>query len=394
MSQAVDSPVILVADDSQDNCELLAEQLRSLGYRAVVAHDAASAVRAAVEHQPDLAILDVQMPSGGLDVEDRVAGYEVCRQIRRNPATARMPVVFVTALADVGDRLQAIEAGGDDWLTKPHNRQILGARVHALLRLRAATEALEDSYKRLRDTERARDELMQMIVHDLKTPLAGILATLELLGDGDLGPLEPAQRAAVQDAMGKADELLEHIDDLLEVRRMEEATITLSLEPVDVGGLVREVMQEASGRRDHAGATLAADVGDDVPEIRADRALLKRVFTNLLQNAFMHGGSRVNVQFQARRAGGGVRVVVADDGPGIPAELHELIFRKFGQGGAPRRARLRSSGLGLTFCRLIVEAHGGRIWVESVLGAGSQFHVELPAAPPSTRMQLAGGGGA
>lgn len=388
VSTAVDAPVILVADDSPDNCELLSEQLRSLGYRAIVAHDAGSALQSALEQQPDLAILDVQMPGAALGVEDRIAGYEVCRRIRRNPETARMPVVFVTALADVGDRLQAIEAGGDDWLTKPHNRLLLGARVHALLRLRAATEALENSYRRLRDVERARDELMQMIVHDLKTPLSGILATLELLGDGDLGPLEPQQRTAVQDAMHKSDELLDLIDDLLEVRRMEEATITLALVPVRVGELVNEVIAEAAGRRDHTGATIHAELSDDVPEIRGDRALLKRVISNLLQNALIHSGEHVKVRFRVRRAGTGVHLVVADDGPGIPAELHELIFRKFGQGGAPRVARLRSSGLGLTFCRLIVEAHGGRIWVESAPGAGAEFKVDLPSAPPTTRVQL------
>jgi signal transduction histidine kinase len=388
VSQAVDAPLILVADDSLDNCELLSEQLRSLGYQAIVAHDAASALQSALEHHPDLAILDVQMPGAGLGVDDRVAGYEVCRQIRRHPDTARMPVVFITALADVGDRVQAIEAGGDDWLTKPHNRLLLGARVHALLRLRAATEALEGSYRRLRDVERARDELMQMIVHDLKTPLAAILATLELLGDGDLGPLEAQQSTAVQDAMRKSDELLELIDDLLEVRRMEEATITLDLAPVRLGELIHEVIGEAAARRDHSGATIGAEVSDDVPEIRGDRSLLKRVLTNLLQNALVHSRPNVQVVFRVCRAGSGAHVVVSDDGPGIGAELHELIFRKYGQGGAPRSARLRSSGLGLTFCRLIVEAHGGRIWVESAPGAGAEFKFDLPAVPPSTRMHL------
>ena len=216
------APVILVADDSHANCELLGEQLRSLGYQSVLAHDAMGTLAAVHAHRPDLVILDVQMPAGELEVDDRVSGYEVCRRIKLDPATTRIPVVFITALNESSDRLLAIEAGGDDFLSKPHNRLVLGARVRSLLRLKAATDALEQSFKRLRELERVRDDLMKMIVHDLKTPLTSILATLELLGDGDLGPLDATQRAAVHDVMSRSDELLNLIDDLLEVRRIED----------------------------------------------------------------------------------------------------------------------------------------------------------------------------
>jgi CheY-like chemotaxis protein len=138
---------------------------------------------------PAPVILDVHMPSGDLNVEDGATGFEVCRRLKRDPRTASTPVIFITALNDTDDRLKAVEAGGDDFLAKPHNRLLLGARVRSLLKLKAATDALEESFRRLRELERVRDDLMKMIVHDLKTPLTSILATLELLGDGDLGPL-------------------------------------------------------------------------------------------------------------------------------------------------------------------------------------------------------------
>src|SRR6058998_1564314 len=218
--------VILVADDIPANVELLLDQLNSLGYDTITASDGMSALAACAEHHPDLCILDVSMPAGDLGVDDRSTGFEVCRRIKRDPRTARIPVIFVTALNDTSDRVRAIEAGGDDFLTKPHNRLVLGARVRSLLKLKAATDALEDSLRKLRELERVRDDLMKMIVHDLKSPLTSVLATMEMLMDGDFGPLTPKQRGALGDSEGKAEDLLALIEDLLEVRRIEETSIT------------------------------------------------------------------------------------------------------------------------------------------------------------------------
>src|SRR5918997_5770533 len=192
--------LILVADDVPANDELLFDQLHVLGYRAIAASDGPSAVAACFEHKPDLCILDVAMPAGELGVDDRSTGFEVCRRIKRDARTARTPVIFVTALNDTTDRVKAIEAGGDDFLTKPHNRLVLGARVRSLIRLKAATDALEESFRKLRELEKVRDDLMKMIVHDLKTPLTSILAALEMMLDGDFGPVGDAQRKALGDA--------------------------------------------------------------------------------------------------------------------------------------------------------------------------------------------------
>ena len=383
-------PLILVADDVAANVELLFDQLQVLGFRAVAAYDGPSALQACFEHRPDLCILDVSMPAGDLGVDDRSTGFEVCRRIKRDPRTKSIPVIFVTALSDTTDRVKAIEAGGDDFLTKPHNRLVLGARVRSLLKLKAATDALEDSLRKLRELEKVRDDLMKMIVHDLKTPLTSVLATLEMLSDGDFGGVSTTQKAAIGDAETKSEDLLALIDDILEVARIEEADISLTLTPMAPGALLAELVHEWGHRFQQEGATTAVSVADDAPVFTGDKGLIKRVFSNLIQNAVTHSSHPVHLELSARRAGQGVLFTVSDNGPGIPAEYHDLIFRKFGQVEMPRFPRTRSSGLGLTFCKLVVERHGGRIWVKSAEGHGSSFYIELPSDPTSAEGQAVG----
>ena len=379
--------VILVADDIPANVELLLDQLNSLGYDTITATDGPSAIAAASEHQPDLCILDVSMPAGDLGVDDRSTGFEVCRRIKRDPRTSRIPVIFVTALNDTSDRVRAIEAGGDDFLTKPHNRLVLGARVRSLLKLKAATDALEDSLRKLRELERVRDDLMKMIVHDLKTPLTSVLATLEMLADGDFGEVSTPQKVAIGDVESKSEDLLALIDDILEVARIEEANITLTLAPMAPGALLAELVHEWNHRFQQEQTTVFVSVADDAPIFTGDKGLIKRVFSNLIQNAVTHSSRAVHLDLSARRAGHGVLFTVSDNGPGIPPEYHEVIFRKFGQVEMPRTPRTRSSGLGLTFCKLVVERHRGRIWVNSAEGKGSSFYIELPSDPTAMEPQ-------
>jgi signal transduction histidine kinase len=281
------------------------------------------------------------------------------------------------------DRVQAIEAGGEDFLTKPHNSVLLGARVRSLVRLKAATDALEESYRQLRDLERLREDLMRMLVHDLKTPLTSILATLELLGDGDFGPLNKQQLQAVHDTEEKAEELLALIDEILEIRRMENAEITLDLAPLRADALLGDILRDWERRLERDGAQARLDIATDTPEFQGDVKLLKRVLGNLLENALTHGGAGVLTTLAARRDPAGLRFIVSDNGPGIPTNERQHIFQSFTSVRRAGSTRPRGTGLGLAFCRLAVAAHGGRIWVEDATksASGCAFHVVLPLAP-------------
>jgi two-component system sensor histidine kinase/response regulator len=387
-----DAPLILVADDVPANVELLFDQLHVLGFRAVAAYDGPSALRVCADRHPDLCILDVSMPAGDLGVDDRSTGFEVCRRIKRDPRTARIPVIFVTALNDTTDRVKAIEAGGDDFLTKPHNRLVLGARVRSLLKLKAATDALEESLRKQKELEKVRDDLMKMIVHDLKSPLTSVIGAMEMLIDGDFGPLTEYQRKALGDTEARAQDLLGLIEDLLEVARLEESRLALNLAPLAPAALLGEVARDWEIRVQQERARLVIEVARDARAVDADQALIKRVFSNLIQNALTHSARAVTVTLGARTDSGGTLFTVADDGVGIPPEYHDIIFRKFEQVKTPHIPRVRSSGLGLAFCKLVVEAHGGRIWVKSGSDRqGSAFHFWLPEHPPTASAPIASG---
>jgi signal transduction histidine kinase len=157
--------------------------------------------------------------------------------------------------------------------------------------------------------------------------------------------------------------------------------------------LLNEIVHESSIRLQQEGATATIDVADDAPVFEADKALLKRVLGNLVQNALTHSATAVKIQLNARRDGDGILFTVADNGPGIAPEYHEVIFRKFERAKSANVPRTRSSGLGLAFCKLVVDAHGGRIWVQSAgEGKGSAFHFRLPRKPPHREVRVTSSG--
>ena len=237
-----------------------------------------------------------------------------------------------------------------------------------------------------------RDDLMKMIVHDLKSPLTSVIGAMEMLVDGDFGPLTDDQRRALVDTESRAQDLLSLIEDLLEVARLEESRLALHLEPLRPASLLQEVAREWEIRVQQERARLALEVHDDAKSVDADQALIKRVFSNLIQNALTHSARAVTVTLSARAEGAGTLFTVADDGVGIPPEYHDIIFRKFEQVKTPHIPRVRSSGLGLAFCKLVVEAHGGRIWVKSgPERQGSAFHFWLPDHPPANSAPIVGG---
>jgi PAS domain S-box-containing protein len=228
-----------------------------------------------------------------------------------------------------------------------------------------------------REVDRMKDEFASVVGHELRTPLTSIRASLGLLGGGVLGELGPDAAGLLDTAVANADRLERLIDDILDLERLEAGVAPLEPSPQSVGELIRDATAVIAAMAAMAGVNIHAEAASG--EVLADRDRIVQALTNLLGNAIKFSPRGGNVTLSARRDGDEVVLCVADEGRGIPPERHAAIFERFEQVDASDARARGGTGLGLTIARRIVEAHGGRIWVTSAPGEGSQFAFTLPA---------------
>ncbi len=366
---------ILIVDDTPANLEVLGGMLKERGYRVRQAPNGEVALRTAANNPPDLILLDIMM--AGMD------GYAVCGRLKDDERLRDIPVIFISALTETIDKVKAFQAGGVDYVTKPFQFEEVGARVAAHLALRRQQRLLQDSYDRLRRLEELRDNLVHMIVHDMRTPLTSIFGFLKTVEALEAETLSEDGQEFIGRALSSTESLIEMVSSLLDVSKMEAGQLTLALEECRLHDLLDDAVRKAEGLRE--GRALSVETAEPVVAI-ADGALLARVVQNLLGNAlkFTPDGGAIVLGLQPGTEQ--VRVYVRDNGPGIPAEYRERIFEKFGQVEARQQRQKHSTGLGLTFCKLAVEAHGGAIGVDSEVGLGSTFWFDLPLAGPDGGM--------
>jgi len=367
-----DPASILMVDDTPANLELLSGMLKVRGYKVRAAISGRLALQAARNDPPDLILLDVNMPD--------MNGYAVCEELKAEPKLKNIPVIFLSALNDSIDKIKAFGAGGADYITKPFQFEEVEARVELQLELRRRSRLLQEAYDKLRESEKLRDSLVHMIVHDLRSPLTGIFAYLELIGESRKNPLSAEQAANVAEAKKTARQMIQIVSDVLDVSKMEGGQMKLSLAECDLGGAVQECLAgfKALSRNRLIRFT---PPGKPVP-VRADREIVLRILQNLLGNALKFTTDDGRILLSLAAAGDRARVSVHDDGPGIAPEYRQRIFEKFAQVELPAGRQKYSTGLGLAFCKLAVEAHGGAIGVDSEEGKGSTFWFELPVKGP------------
>ena len=259
-------------------------------------------------------------------------------------------------------------------------------RLAREVRLRTAAEQaatqsradIESSYQALKALERQKENLTHMIVHDLRNPLTVICGSLEMLRvslEGCQGKVDEC-RNVVGMAFGSALEANRIVDTLLDVSRLEEGRMPLAMEDGELHAVAGQAVKGLAELASQSGIAVSLE-GDTSPS-RFDQELIRRVFANLVSNAIKACSSGARVRIVICRHGATMRAAVSDTGKGIAPCYHEMIFEKFSKAGDGRR-QAASSGIGLAFCRLAVQAHGGRIGVESTLGKGSTFWFELPA---------------
>ena len=233
--------------------------------------------------------------------------------------------------------------------------------------------------------EQLRQDLIRVTVHDLHNPLNVVQAALGVMADSEEGAVEPWLQGYLQLAQTGCQQAIGLINAILEVSRLESGEMPLDRQPVDAARLVTEVSQGVRLLAADGQLTLIAEVPADLPALQADAALLRRVLENLLSNAIKFTPPGGTVTVTAQPDVDGLYFVIADTGPGLGPEMEGRLFRKFCTGTEEKRG----SGLGLAFCKLAVEAHGGRIWIESRPGQGTQAHVVIPwytATEPASRV--------
>lgn len=387
---------ILVVDDDQRNVRLMESILRANGYPVITANDGEEALDKIMAENPDLVLLDVMMP--------RMSGFEVCQRVRNRYETRLLPVIMVTALNALEEKVQALEIGADDFLSKPINKTELLAKLRSVLRVKALHDEVERTRRELEAKNREltrmeefKEKVVQMVVHDLKNPLAGIMGNLQLLEIRGAS-LDPSQ---FQEILGRTEEsskqLMTMILNILDVARLDERKLILRRKRLRPEELVSTSLREVQGLAAREEVTLVADLAPGLPDLVGDPELLVRILGNLVSNALKHTPPEGRVEVGAASEGEALRFWVKDSGEGIPSDLLPRIFDKFvvGPGGDKDAARRAcDTGLGLTFCKMAVEAHGGTIRAESEPGIGSTFTFTLPLQPPEETVQSVAPGGA
>ncbi|HEX5657897.1 MAG TPA: hybrid sensor histidine kinase/response regulator, partial [Polyangiales bacterium] len=325
----------------------------------------------------DLVVLDY--------VLGRQSCITLCEAIRGLAFGADLPILVISAASDSATQRAAIDAGADDFLSKPVHRGELLLRVRSLIQFRrlkqelaASNELLTQQRDAILRVQQQKDELIEVIVHDLKNPLAAIAANAEFLTMAR--ELNEDFRDCSNSIASAAENMLRMVHNMLDVSRAEDASLVMHPENIDLGALVHETCSLMTRRAEEKRVTLVGEAASKNLIVRADRDLLRRTLENLIDNAVRYtpNGSRVTMSAVAQESE--IAITVADEGPGVPPAQRERIFEKYAQlDRSEDRAQKRfGRGIGLAFVKLAVVSHGGRIWVDENHPRGSRFELRFP----------------
>jgi signal transduction histidine kinase len=279
----------------------------------------------------------------------------------------------------------ATEPEWDKVRLRDHVRRVPVRRDHSIVALetelrtlRAEHAALTEAYTHLQEVNHLRQDLVDMLIHDLKNPLSVVLASLEVIADIVGKEAGKDLLELIHIATRSSQEMLQLVTDLLEVKQLESGHFPVHLQPVEIATVLHQAATRVRILAAQKKIDLHMHIPDDLPWIWADLNLTLRLVTNLLENAIRFSPPGEPVVVTVRPGKKEITVTVANNGPPIPVQQQEHIFEKFYQASKDSDAGRGSVGLGLSFCKLAVEAQRGRIWVESNAGTGVQFHFTLP----------------
>ncbi|MBF0146123.1 MAG: hybrid sensor histidine kinase/response regulator [Magnetococcales bacterium] len=356
-------PRLLIVDDQPDNIRIL---MHAMGheYLMISAHNGAAALEIArTEPQPDIILLDVMMP--GMD------GFEVCRRLKADRETVRIPVIFLTSLTDPVHEVEGLELGAADYLAKPFNLPVVRARVKTHYEIVKNRRQLEVQNRQLLESQKLRDELESITRHDLKSPLAVILGFIQLMLHEKMNPsvifLEQMEKAGLQ--------MLEMINGSLDLYRIEQGVYAYHPSNIVVSRLVERVVGERhipAQKRQVRVILVGVREDHDSSQIMAEELLGYSMFANLLDNALEATPVGGEVIIGLRREGDWVIISLSNPGT-VPEAIRDRFFDKFVTFG-----KRQGSGIGTYSARLIARLFGGDITMETDEIKGTVLTIRLP----------------
>lgn len=368
---------ILLVDDTPANLQLLSGMLKEQGYKVRPVPSGKLALQVSKIEPPDLILLDILMPE--------MNGYEVCEKLKADIRLKDIPVIFISALSETIDKVKAFSVGGVDYVTKPFQFEEVHARVQTHLELRRQKLELQKSYDQLKELGSIRDGMTHMIAYDMRSPLSLISTLFQALEKVELKHLSEKNRQLVHSGALSTLRLIQMVDSLLDINKLESGHEELNLTDCNLTDMAGMVLREYAHLRENR--RFIFDKQSLPVHVICDSDLITRVIRNLIMNAlkFTPKDGTISIEVKSIENAGpkseesdsnkkGARVSVQDTGQGIPSHYLRKVFDKFVQ----VESREFSTGLGLTFCKLAVEAHGGCIGVESEEGKGSTFWFTLP----------------
>jgi len=381
-------PKVLVVDDDARILRTMEALLVSVGYQVFTTSRGTEALEVARRDLPDVILLDVMMPD--------ISGYDVARQLRADAATNDIPIVMVTALNEAEDRVMALEAGADDFLSKPAHKTELLVRVKTLAQVKAyrdhlrnyqseleiavanRTEQLRRDAIELQRLDRMKSEFITNVSHELRTPLNAILGFAELLLDGAFGELNEEQANGLTEIRDAGAHQHQMIVNILEVAALQSKLINMDKEAIAMDDLLHQVINTTHPFIGNRPLKINTDIAESLPEVVGDEKWLMQAVFNLLYNAIKFTPDEGIITVSARRQDNDLSVSISDTGVGIFQEELESIFDEFYQVKSGLQDKTPGIGLGLSLTKRIIELHGGKIWAESHPDRGSTFSFTIP----------------
>ena len=368
---------ILIVEDNQENIDLLVYFLRPQGYQLIITKDGQSGLDKVSEVNPDIILLDIMLP--------KLDGFTVCEKLKKDSVTKYIPIIMITALKELKDKLRALEAGADDFISKPFENVELLSRVKSLLRLKEYHDELEKKNQELAKKnesligiDKFKEELTNLIVHDMKNPLFVIQGNIQMMSLGlESQPSDYLKKYTAR-IERSSQQLLRMIVNLLDISRIQEGTIVLNKDIGDLNKIIKENVDRIKEYPENEKKLISTDLDASISNMIFDRSIMERVAENMVNfsvNNIVDGG-KVTITTKKVKDGK-IHFIMHDNGTQIPKKFHDKIFEKFSQVEIKDDGYRVARGLGLIFCKMAIEAHKGRMWLDMKNTVGNRFIIEF-----------------